>query len=1196
MGKSGDAKMRFEMALSFLDGEEKDVTQAIKWLDKAFEVAEADEVSDFSNQIMEKPDLDSQFREHFAKNIGETMLSAAKEELDKDEPDYAAAETLLTELAEDGNAEAQYLLARVYRDADDPIHDVAKYAEWIQKAAANGYEEAQKMIEREAKQTDAWAEQGSSQGMCMAALEYASGKTLSGLPHEKDVLKAIELYEKAFEAGDVDGAIGLARLYEEGEGISVDLPKAHEWTLKAAERGDVSAQVYAGIQLLTGRGVCEDKIAAVRWFRKAADQGSKLAMSHVGDGFKYGWGVGVDASQAAAWYEKAIAPKVSDSDDGTECEDEPPTNAFVELAELLLEGKGVEKDAERAVKLLTKAADAGEEKAQFMMGTMYMNPADMGVGSIQQDVGKGVEWIKKSADLGFGMAEWMLAGLYVQGIGVEKDLAKAKECYELALEHGGLTAKMEEDVKLMLAQLKGVVRATDSAEESDAESECPGLDPDANDEEKAEFQEMLSRAKDGNADAQYDLAVACALGRHGAKRDCGRAAAWYKKSADAGKVEAIVGLADCYKDGEVADKGLADAIPLYEKAAQKGDWRAQHVLALDIYSSGEDMPEDYAKAVKWALMAADNDGTQYVFELLGKCYEKGLGTDKNVALAMKYYQMAIKEGSAEAQVALTRLSELSGDCLYDKVKFGPGVSDSDKVACRKVYDEAVEGRPGAEYEMGNVLSLGMYGIVVNIKEAFSWYLKSAEHGFMDAQAVVASYYSSGVKDVVDWNDAEKFKWYWEAAMQGHVESMRKVADCFFYGSGVSENNEEAKWWYIRAAKAGDEEAIDMLETHWKMDEDDLHGAYGMISEYPAGMKRNAADSDKELFRKLLKQAKSGDADAQFRLGHAFVFGEDGAEENERHGVLWLKRSAQQGNADAENLLGYCCNHGFGIEENETLALRYYRKAAEKGHAEAAETIGRIYRRGICGVEEDRKEAFKWYMIGAKAGRDESQFQIGFAYYFGKGVDEDESEAFEWFEKAAQQGHAEAQCRYAECFLLGNGVEKDLEKAREWYTKSAEQGEALAQFNLGKIYYFGKGVEKDYGKAVKWFLKAADDGSADAQFLLGECYDNGHGVEEDAEEAFKWYLKSAQQGNKEAQYSVGVDYYIGEGVEEDDVKAFEWYMKAAVQGHVVAQYDVGRCYEGAGGVDMDIDEAKRWYKKASDNGNEDAKAALERLGD
>jgi hypothetical protein len=67
----------------------------------------------------------------------------------------------------------------------------------------------------------------------------------------------------------------------------------------------------------------------------------------------------------------------------------------------------------------------------------------------------------------------------------------------------------------------------------------------------------------------------------------------------------------------------------------------------------------------------------------------------------------------EAKAALSRLSTVMGsDYLYEGVGFGPNASDLDKNACRKVFAEALEGRPGAEYEMGNILANGMYCILV----------------------------------------------------------------------------------------------------------------------------------------------------------------------------------------------------------------------------------------------------------------------------------------------------------------------------------------------------------------------------------------------------------------------------------------------------------------------------------------------------
>jgi TPR repeat protein len=60
--------------------------------------------------------------------------------------------------------------------------------------------------------------------------------------------------------------------------------------------------------------------------------------------------------------------------------------------------------------------------------------------------------------------------------------------------------------------------------------------------------------------------------------------------------------------------------------------------------------------------------------------------------------------------------------------------------------------------------------------------------------------------------------------------------------------------------------------------------------------------------------------------------------NEHHGVMWLKKAAAQGNAEAENLLGDCYRNGWGVTENAVVARRWYQSAADKGLQEAKEFL------------------------------------------------------------------------------------------------------------------------------------------------------------------------------------------------------------------------------------------------------------------
>jgi TPR repeat protein len=89
-------------------------------------------------------------------------------------------------------------------------------------------------------------------------------------------------------------------------------------------------------------------------------------------------------------------------------------------------------------------------------------------------------------------------------------------------------------------------------------------------------------------------------------------------------------------------------------------------------------------------------------------------------------------------------------------------------------------------------------------------LTSARQGDMEAQFQVAEsyYYGNGV----DENEAESAKWYKKAALQGHVESMMKLGQLYYIGGdGVPENDAEAKRWYKMAADAGNREAKNELK-------------------------------------------------------------------------------------------------------------------------------------------------------------------------------------------------------------------------------------------------------------------------------------------------------------------------------------------------------------------------------------------------
>ncbi|HHF3795903.1 TPA: tetratricopeptide repeat protein [Haemophilus influenzae] len=83
--------------------------------------------------------------------------------------------------------------------------------------------------------------------------------------------------------------------------------------------------------------------------------------------------------------------------------------------------------------------------------------------------------------------------------------------------------------------------------------------------------------------------------------------------------------------------------------------------------------------------------------------------------------------------------------------------------------------------------------------------------------------------------------------------------------------------------------------------------------------------------------------------------------------------------------------------------------AEQGNAQAQLMLGNMYANGL-GVKQDDVEAVKWYRKAAEQGDANVQFILGSLYLLGKGVQVNKSLAKEWFGKACDNGNQDG-CEY-----------------------------------------------------------------------------------------------------------------------------------------------------------------------------------------
>ncbi len=123
-------------------------------------------------------------------------------------------------------------------------------------------------------------------------------------------------------------------------------------------------------------------------------------------------------------------------------------------------------------------------------------------------------------------------------------------------------------------------------------------------------------------------------------------------------------------------------------------------------------------------------------------------------------------------------------------------------------------------------------------------------------------------------------------------------------------------------------------------------------------------------------------------------------------------------------------------------LPFYKEKAEQGDADAQMMMGQIYAMGDI-VQADTKQAFFWYMKAAEQNKAEAQFKIAEMYLYGQGVERDFSYAEKWAVESAKQGYADSEYLLGLLYAEGKGVPKDWQKATIWLCRAANKGNQQA---------------------------------------------------------------------------------------------------------------------------------------------------------
>jgi hypothetical protein len=254
--------------------------------------------------------------------------------------------------------------------------------------------------------------------------------------------------------------------------------------------------------------------------------------------------------------------------------------AMRNTAQLLRQGKGVDKDPKKAFDLYLEAAEKGLVTAMANVGDMYL--AGEGV---DKNPEAAAAWYARAATAGLSLAQMKLAEMYEQGTGVVRDPARARALIERAARNGYAPAQAK------LAAMAPAPATTPQSTATDPDDPYRGGGKITSEQAAQGVEERTAiagtRASPGDAlpgdviakAAPQDLMqLNAGLSAYGAQ-DKKFAFATWRNAAGRGNAEAQLRVGLLYERGEGVGQDLIEAYRWLKLAANQGHAKAASELS-----------------------------------------------------------------------------------------------------------------------------------------------------------------------------------------------------------------------------------------------------------------------------------------------------------------------------------------------------------------------------------------------------------------------------------------------------------------------------------------------------------------------------------------------------------------------------------------------------------------------------------------
>lgn len=489
--------------------------------------------------------------------------------------------------------------------------------------------------------------------------------------------------------------------------------------ISAEEDGNVYALAHIGIMYLFGEGCIVDKLKAFEYFEKGYKQGCPLATAWYSRCYKYGYGVYKNEEYATKVYKEneGSLKKLCIAGDA---------GALFFLGNDMILGIERAVSEDEGFKLLEKAMLKGDVHSSTVLAECYIN----GWG-VDENINKAIDLLMKFPNPCSPRYNFLLGKVYYYGAGIDKDYSKAFRYFEIAANRN------------------------------------------------------MSKAKDYLGE--------CYRYGYGVEKDLCKAVRWYKDAVDNGRIaNSAISLAFMYKNGEGVVKDKKKSINYFMIAAEEGNVQAQRIVSRE-YILGEVLKRDYELARLWLEKAA-NTGDAKSQTMLGKFYLSNFGyNDEKKAFEM--FEKAAEQEYTEAEYLL-------GTCYLDQIFIEKNI-----LLALLWFDKAAKkGHIKSMYNIG-VIYMGNHGTVRDTEKGINYLIMAADENFEDACFMLTQLYMNGIEN---YNDKDIY-----VNLKDALNYARKLvsmsADCEYQRLLASILNKlgnitESEVWYKRAIANGSESA------------------------------------------------------------------------------------------------------------------------------------------------------------------------------------------------------------------------------------------------------------------------------------------------------------------------------------------------------------------------------------------------------